>query len=192
MINNFTSADDVRANLNSNANTWFEFRAELAGATWFSATDHYLAMTKVNSVQNPDDPFYASIIIDDDRTTQTTTPVFTESDILLNGSWTSAYNRNPSDGKVTTPLTVPMWNATSRQNVAYLSQSTEYVYGWWLLDIDGDHIADGSDPFSWDTDGDWSRDSHEVSEDIKYSALGNDRGSGLYSPIRWNDFNAQT
>ena len=41
----------------------------------------------------------------------------------------------------------------------------EWEYGWWHLDIDGDHTAEGTDPTKWDTDGDWLHDGWEVTED---------------------------
>ena len=41
----------------------------------------------------------------------------------------------------------------------------EREYGWWHLDVDGDHTAEGTDPMKWDTDGDWLHDGWEVAED---------------------------
>ncbi|MEC8913880.1 MAG: hypothetical protein VYA52_01480, partial [Candidatus Thermoplasmatota archaeon] len=55
-------------------------------------------------------------------------------------------------------------------------------YGWWLIDIDGDQIADGTDPANWDTDGDWLNDFFEIEDDMLDGVRGN---SG--SPIRYDD-----
>ena len=41
----------------------------------------------------------------------------------------------------------------------------EHELGWYYLDLDGDHIAEGSDPLNWDTDGDWLVDWFEVKDD---------------------------
>ena len=51
-----------------------------------------------------------------------------------------------------------------------------------VLDIDGDQIADGTDPTNWDTDGDWLNDHFEIEDDLLDGLRGN---SG--SPIRYDD-----
>jgi hypothetical protein len=56
----------------------------------------------------------------------------------------------------------------------------EHELGWWMLDLDGDHIAEGSDPFNWDTDGDWMVDWFEVSDDEEDGLRGDS------SPIRYD------
>ncbi|MEC7042986.1 MAG: hypothetical protein VXW89_06730, partial [Candidatus Thermoplasmatota archaeon] len=58
----------------------------------------------------------------------------------------------------------------------------EFVWGWYNLDIDGDQIADGTDPFSYDTDGDWLNDYFEIEDDL----LDGIRGNGG-SPIRYDN-----
>ena len=58
----------------------------------------------------------------------------------------------------------------------------EYVWGWWHLDMDGDNIADGTDPLNFDTDGDWLNDWFEIDDDM----LDGIRGNGG-SPIRYDD-----
>ena len=60
--------------------------------------------------------------------------------------------------------------------------SGEYAYGWWYLDMDGDLIAEGTDPTNWDTDGDWLNDFFEIDDDLIDGIRGN---SG--SPIRYDD-----
>ena len=58
----------------------------------------------------------------------------------------------------------------------------EYVFSWWILDIDGDQIADGTDPTNWDTDGDWLNDYFEIEDDMIDGIRGNSA-----SPIRYDD-----
>ena len=41
----------------------------------------------------------------------------------------------------------------------------EHEYGWYLLDYNDDHVAEGTDPTNWDTDGDWMVDWFEVNDD---------------------------
>ena len=69
--------------------------------------------------------------------------------IYVNGAWTDNYNRLAGD-KFHLP------------NIGL----GEYPYGWWILDIDGDNIADGTDPKNWDTDGDWLNDYFEIKDDL--------------------------
>jgi hypothetical protein len=58
----------------------------------------------------------------------------------------------------------------------------QYVWGWWNLDMDGDNIADGTNPLDFDTDGDWLNDWFEIDDDM----LDGIRGNGG-SPIRYDD-----
>ena len=58
----------------------------------------------------------------------------------------------------------------------------EFVWGWWHLDIDGDNIADGTDPTNYDTDGDWLNDWFEIDDDMVDGVRGNGG-----SPIRYDD-----
>jgi hypothetical protein len=59
----------------------------------------------------------------------------------------------------------------------------EHEFGWYLLDLDGDHIAEGSDPLNWDTDGDWMVDWFEVKDDEVDGLRGDS------SPIRYDSRN---
>ena len=59
----------------------------------------------------------------------------------------------------------------------------EHEYGWYYLDLDDDHIAEGSDPLNWDTDGDWLVDWFEVKDDEE------DGERGDSSPIRYDSRN---
>ena len=59
----------------------------------------------------------------------------------------------------------------------------EHEYGWHLIDLDDDHIAEGSDPLNWDTDGDWIVDWFEVKDDEEDGLRGDS------SPIRYDSRN---
>lgn len=56
----------------------------------------------------------------------------------------------------------------------------EHEFGWYLLDFDDDHLAEGSDPTNWDTDGDWMNDWFEVRDDEEDGVRGDS------SPIRYD------
>jgi len=56
----------------------------------------------------------------------------------------------------------------------------EHEFGWYLLDFDDDHLAEGSSPMNWDTDGDWLVDWFEVRDDEE------DGVRGQSSPIRYD------
>ena len=55
----------------------------------------------------------------------------------------------------------------------------EHELGWYLLDLDDDHIAEGSDPLNWDTDGDWLVDWFEVDDDEQDGERGDSSPSAL-------------
>ena len=59
----------------------------------------------------------------------------------------------------------------------------EHELGWYLLDLDDDHIAEGSDPLNWDTDGDWLVDWFEVKDDEEDGLRGDS------SPLRYDSRN---
>ena len=112
---------------------------------------------------NDNDRLYALVINDYDLDYE---DVDSSNDLTsLNGEWTDTFNRIAGD-----QYHLP--------NI-FLG---EYVYGWWILDIDGDQIADGTDPTNWDTDGDWLNDHFEIEDDLLDGIRGN---SG--SPIRYDD-----
>ncbi len=56
----------------------------------------------------------------------------------------------------------------------------EYEFGWYMLDFDDDHLAEGSNPMNWDTDGDWMSDWFEVNDDEEDGIRGDS------SPIRYD------
>ena len=65
-------------------------------------------------------------------------------------------------------------------NTAPVRAVGEHEFGWYLLDLDNDHIAEGSDPMNWDTDGDWMVDWFEVHDDEEDGVRGDS------SPIRYD------
>jgi hypothetical protein len=112
---------------------------------------------------NNQDPLYALIIDDNDVNYEV---VNTSNDVIfVNGAWTDSFNRLAGD----------------RYHLPNVGLG-ENPYGWWYLDIDGDLIADGTDPRNWDTDGDWLNDFFEIDDDLLDGIRGN---SG--SPIRYDD-----
>ena len=118
-----------------------------------------MRMYKVNN----DDLLYAYIVNDNDIDYQYLDE--SNDEIIVNGEWTDNYQRFAGD--------------------RYHYPNTglgEYVWGWWIIDIDGDQIADGTDPTNWDTDGDWANDFFEIEDDMLDGVRGN---SG--SPIRYDD-----
>ncbi len=56
----------------------------------------------------------------------------------------------------------------------------EHEYGWYALDLDDDHIAEGTNPMHWDTDGDWIVDWFEVFDDEEDGIRGDS------SPLRYD------
>jgi len=112
---------------------------------------------------NSTDELYALVINDMDPDYMT---IDSGNDIhLVKGDWTDEYGRVFGD--------------------QYHFPNTgigENVWGWWRIDMDGDQIADGTDPLNWDSDGDWLNDWFEIENDM----LDNIRGNGP-SPLRWDD-----
>jgi len=84
---------------------------------------------------------------------------------LVFGEWTDPWNRTFGD-----------------ENHLPNLGNGEFVWGWYILDIDGDQVADGTHPFNYDTDGDWLNDHFEIEDDL----LDGIRGNGG-SPIRYDD-----
>jgi hypothetical protein len=116
-------------------------------------------MYRVNNA----DMLYALIVKDNDDHYEDIDT--SDDEVMVNGAWADEYHRFAGD--------------------QYHLPNTglgEYVYGWWIIDIDGDQIADGTDPTNWDTDGDWLNDFFEIEDDMLDGVRGN---SG--SPIRYDD-----
>ena len=56
----------------------------------------------------------------------------------------------------------------------------EHELGWYMVDLDDDHVAEGTDPLNWDTDGDWVVDWFEVNDDERDGVRGDS------SPLRYD------
>ena len=69
---------------------------------------------------------------------------------------------------------------TGAPNTAPVRSVGEHELGWYLLDYNNDHVAEGTDPTKWDTDGDWMVDWFEVNDDEQ------DGSRGESSPIRYD------
>ena len=139
----------------------WQFREVVLGLCGSSVSlyTNYLRMNRISQ----SDTLYALVIDDND---QDYTEIDTSNDnVLLSGNWTDSFGRFAGD-KFHLPNT----------------GLGEYPYGWWLLDFDGDSIAEGTSPINWDTDGDWLNDRFEIADDLLDGVRGN---SG--SPIRYDD-----
>lgn len=140
---------------------WWQLRETLLGTCSGSSSlsTNYLRMNRINE----EDQLYALIIDDNDDYYD---EVNSSDDVVfVNGAWTDEFNRLAGD----------------RYHLPNIGLG-EYPYGWWILDIDGDLIADGTDPTNWDSDGDWLNDFFEIDDDLLDGIRGN---SG--SPIRYDD-----
>ena len=140
---------------------WWQLRETLLGTCSGSnsLSTNYLRINRIND----GDQLYALIINDNDFSYE---DVNSSNDVVIsNGAWTDQYNRLVGD----------MYHLPN-------PASGEYAFGWWVLDIDGDLIAEGTDPTKWDTDGDWLNDFFEIDDDLIDGIRGN---SG--SPIRYDD-----
>ncbi len=139
---------------------WWQFRQYLLGLCLQNPTDlNYMRMNKVNNT----DLLYAHVVDDKDVDYLQQSP---EDNVdIVWGQWTDPWNRTFGD-----------------ENHLPNIGNGEFVWGWYNLDIDGDQIADGTDPFSYDTDGDWLNDYFEIEDDL----LDGIRGNGG-SPIRYDN-----
>jgi hypothetical protein len=121
--------------------------------------ENYFRMYRINMT----DERYALIIDDMDVDYMALDPA--DDVVFCRGDWTAEWERR--------------WGGHDRfPNIG----QGEYVWGWWNLDIDGDNIADGTDPTNFDTDGDWLNDWFEIDDDM----MDGIRGNGG-SPIRYDD-----
>jgi hypothetical protein len=120
---------------------------------------NYFRMYRINTT----DDLYAHVLYDNDVDYMILDPIDDVS--ICRGDWTDDWERR--------------WGAFDRfPNIG----QGEYVWGWWNLDIDGDNIADGTDPINYDTDGDWLNDWFEIDDDMVDGVRGNGG-----SPIRYDD-----
>ena len=145
---------------------WWQFRNWLLKiGDGNEDTTNYLRMYKMNST----DLRYAKIIVDND------VEFFQMNELddnhLCRGDWTDNWNIISNSSGI---------SSTNSPNIGI----GELPFGWWVLDLDGDYIAEGTDPMNWDTDGDWLVDYFEIHDD----EIDGIRGDG-YSAIRYDNRN---
>ena len=138
---------------------WWQLRAALLKLDENGASnENYLKMDKSSG----NDFRFAYIV--DDKDTNFLSLDASDDEILLAGNrtdqWEIYYDGSP--------------------NTAPVRAVGEHEYGWYLLDFDDDHIAEGTDPTNWDTDGDWMVDWFEVHDDEEDGLRGDS------SPIRYD------
>jgi hypothetical protein len=84
--------------------------------------------------------------------------------VLTSGEWTDQWDIYYASSPLTSPVRIV----------------GEHEYGWYNIDLDDDHIAEGSSPIHWDTDGDWIVDWFEIFDDEEDGIRGDS------SPIRYD------
>ena len=137
---------------------WWQFRKWLLHLGEDDEMEkNYLKIYKRDS----QDMMYAKIIQDNDDDFFVMNPVDDIS--ICRGDWTDSY------GLVSSSSIIPDIGRN------------QYPFGWWVLDLDGDFTAEGTDPTNWDTDGDWMVDWYEVHNDET------DGERGDISAIRYDD-----
>ena len=137
----------------------WQLRALLLGlGQWDEGLKNYLKMDKSQS----SDFRYAYIVNDNDN--DFLVQDSSNHDILCGGNLTDS------------------WEIyyTGAPNTAPVRAVGEHELGWYLLDYNDDHVAEGTDPTNWDTDGDWMVDWFEVNDDEQ------DGSRGETSPIRYD------
>ena len=138
---------------------WWQLRAALLKLdSNGSSAENYLKMDKSNA----NDFRFAYLV--DDKDINFLSLDSSDDEIYLAGNRTDAWEIY----YVGSPNTAPVRTVG------------EHEFGWYLLDLDNDHIAEGSDPMNWDTDGDWMVDWFEVHDDE------DDGIRGDSSPIRYD------
>jgi len=160
---NLDSPDSVRLSgetwNGSQITEWWQFRAFLLGLGEITEdSTNYLGMVK----KNINDESYVLIIDDQDTN-------FLDID--------TSDDNTLSSGDLT-----DLWDIyyAGNTNRAPTLEYGEKILGWYMLDLDDDHIAEGSDPLNWDTDGDWLVDWFEVKDDEE------DGFRGDSSPLRYD------
>ncbi|MDP6870321.1 MAG: hypothetical protein QGI21_06080 [Candidatus Poseidoniaceae archaeon] len=162
---NLDSPDSVRLSgetwNGSPITEWWQFRAFTLGLGEVTEdSTNYLKMNKITF----DDEMYAYIVNDQDSNFLVLDPG--DDIVLCAGNQTDLWDLYYSTTDRDPDLTVG-----------------ERELGWWMLDLDDDHIAEGSDPLNWDTDGDWLVDWFEVMDDEEDGIRGDS------SPIRYDSRN---
>ena len=125
---------------------WWQFRQYQESITTVSSIDYF----KMAKSGNNTDTLYAYVIADMDAHYLDVNISNNPSEPVVAGNWTDDWGKSfPSAPSETSPTLV----------------LGERPLGWYLLDIDGDGVADGTSPTNWDTDGDWKVDWFEVNEE---------------------------
>jgi hypothetical protein len=138
---------------------WWQLRGALLHIGLFDeSTSNYLKMDQSNSM----DIRYAYVV--DDKDTNFLLLDSSDDQVMLAGNRTDQWEIYYIGSPNTSPV----------RNVG------EHELGWHYLDLDNDHIAEGTDPMNWDTDGDWMVDWFEVNNDE------DDGVRGDSSPIRYD------
>tara|TARA_B100001142_G_scaffold312653_1_gene348265 strand:- start:588 stop:1049 length:462 start_codon:yes stop_codon:yes gene_type:complete len=138
---------------------WWQLRAALLKIdSSGTSTENYMKMDK--SFAN--DIRFAYLV--DDKDTNFLVLDSSDDEVLMAGNRTDAWDIY----YVGSPDTAPV------------RAVGEHEFGWYLLDLDNDHIAEGTDPTNWDTDGDWMVDWFEVHDDEQDGIRGDS------SPLRYD------
>ena len=138
---------------------WWQFRGFLLGlGTSNEATQNYLKMDKQSSTD------FRYVLIVDDQDVDFLILNTADDIITTSGAWTDQWEIYYASSPQTAPVRIV----------------GEHEYGWYALDLDDDHIAEGTNPMHWDTDGDWIVDWFEVFDDEEDGIRGDS------SPLRYD------
>jgi hypothetical protein len=138
---------------------WWQFRGYLLGlGTSEEATKNYLKMDQQSSAD------FRYVLIIDDLDSDFLILNTADDVVLTSGEWTDQWDIYYASSPLTSPVRIV----------------GEHEYGWYNLDLDDDHIAEGSSPIDWDTDGDWIVDWFEVFDDEEDGIRGDS------SPLRYD------
>jgi hypothetical protein len=138
---------------------WWQLRGYLLGIGSSSeAKQNYLKMDKQSSTD------FRYVFIVDDQDSDFLIQNNADDIILTSGAWTDQWEIYYSNSPQTSPVRIV----------------GEHEYGWYTLDLDDDHIAEGTSPINWDTDGDWIVDWFEVFDDEEDGVRGDS------SPLRYD------
>ena len=183
--NNYSNADDVRGVTGQESWTWKDLRADLLGASWWmDPSANYLDIVR----DDASDPLYAWTINEENVDYAAVRSEPSESETQVYGNHTSPYLKKTGEEE-DRPNVVRMVQWSVFVDGGLLGGDgvldTEFPKKWYLLDIDWDFTADGTDPFNYDTDGDWYLDSMEVAFDQEAANADINVGRGeTYSPLR--------
>jgi len=138
---------------------WWQFRGYLLGlGTSEEATKNYLKMDQQSSAD------FRYVLIVDDQDSDFLILNTADDVVLTSGEWTDQWDIYYASSPLTSPVRIV----------------GEHEYGWYNIDLDDDHIAEGSSPIHWDTDGDWIVDWFEIFDDEEDGIRGDS------SPIRYD------